>query len=180
MKKAYPIELTTPIAPRPKAYPLTDLEGPSRDTQRIVEEKIRKFALLLEHYEIAPDDAELSGKLVWSLINDHVPGLRAEEPKRKAGRPKTWTREKKIELFFDVFLELLNGATTDAEALRRLVDKGKISETRKRADSAKHRLDEARKDNVVRVYQHMFGELLRNRSFDEIRHIIKTMRGDSE
>lgn len=176
MKKTYSKDLITPITSYQKHYSLTDLDGPDRDFKRIQLERMRKFILLLEHYEITGSGENLATKLVWSLINDHVPGFQLEGAKRKAGRPKTWTREKKLELVLDVISELLDGATTDAEALRRLVQKGKVSEVPKRADSAKHRLDEARQDNVVAAYEIIIMRELRTHSFDEVRQIVEIFR----
>jgi hypothetical protein len=75
----------------PIVRPLGLLHGPTspRGAKGILRARLKKLLLLLEHYDIKPDDPARWLKLAFLLAQDHVPGMRVvEDVSRGRGAPR--------------------------------------------------------------------------------------------
>jgi hypothetical protein len=103
VSKNYPPELLTPFEPmRRPSLAMDAKEFVKAELEKREQERKSKLELLLEHYGISKSDPQVQGKLLWALIDDHVPGFRVRDAKkRKRGKPKD-TVSDKLRLMSDV------------------------------------------------------------------------------
>jgi hypothetical protein len=76
---------------QPIVRPLGLLHGPTSPggAKGILRARLMKLLLLLEHYDIKPDDPARWLKLAFLLAQDHVPGMRVvEDVSRGRGAPR--------------------------------------------------------------------------------------------
>jgi hypothetical protein len=73
----------------PIVQPLGLLYGPTspRGAKGILRARLIKLLLLVEHYDIKPDDPACWLKLAFLLAQDHVPGMRVVENAPQRGAP---------------------------------------------------------------------------------------------
>lgn len=75
------------------------------ELERLKSARAVKIGLLLDHHEIAPSDPQWERKLLWALIDSHVPGL--SDPHRQdkgnsVGAPLDWNVPRNLQLIADV------------------------------------------------------------------------------
>ncbi|MHC2298226.1 hypothetical protein [Rhizobium mongolense] len=75
------------------------------EVSRLRSERAVKIGLLLDHYEIPRSDTEWERKLLWAMIEDHVPGLsdpRRHDEANGVGKPLEWSVSRNLQLIADV------------------------------------------------------------------------------
>ena len=79
---------------QPIVRPLGLLYGPTSPigTKEILRTLVIKLQLLLDHYNIKPNDPACWLKLAFLLAQDHVPGMKVVENATRKGRPPKTTR----------------------------------------------------------------------------------------
>ncbi len=65
-------------------------------------QNIEKLGLLLEHYNIDPNDPDRWFWLSVNLAKNHVPGFKIKTKEEKGGRPQEWDIVKYARLFLEV------------------------------------------------------------------------------
>ncbi|MRH96246.1 hypothetical protein [Agrobacterium tumefaciens] len=121
MSKNYPPELLTPFDPMRRPSLAVDAkEFIKTELEKREHERRSKLELLLAHYGISKNDPQLQGKLLWALIDDHVPGFSVKDAKkRKRGKPKD-TVSDKLRLISDVARLRLDAGRSVIGACREL------------------------------------------------------------
>ncbi len=121
MSKSYPPELLTPFEPmRRPSLAVDPKEFIKAELEKREHERKSKLELLLKHYGITRDDTQLQEKLLWALIDDHVPGFSVRDvTKRKRGKPKD-AASSKLKLISDVARLRLNSGRSVIGACREL------------------------------------------------------------
>jgi hypothetical protein len=74
----------------------------SDDSLFILEERLRKLGLLLEHYKISKDHPDKWLHLALGLAVDRVAGFRVENAGQRPGSPKKWDAILLAKLYFDI------------------------------------------------------------------------------
>ncbi len=121
MSKNYPPELLTPFEPmRRPSLAVEAKEFIKAELEKRERERRFKLGLLVEHYGILKNDPQLQEKLLWALIDDHVPGFSVKDAKkRKRGKPKD-TVSDKLKLMSDVARLRLDAGRSVIGACREL------------------------------------------------------------
>ncbi|MGO7035801.1 hypothetical protein E0H70_28690 [Rhizobium leguminosarum bv. viciae] len=99
----------------PLKEPLTPVRRPAltedadavfqAELERLKSDRAVKIGLLLDHYEIARSDPLWERKLLWALIDNHVPGLadpHRQDEGKPVGAPLDWNVPRNLQLIADV------------------------------------------------------------------------------
>jgi hypothetical protein len=106
VKKPYDGPLNEPLAPMRRPALSENAETVmDAELRRLKSQRSAKMGLLLDHYSVPLNDPAWERKLLWALINDHVPGL--ADPHRdtadnRVGAPLDWTVSRNLQLIADV------------------------------------------------------------------------------
>lgn len=106
MKSNYAGPLLEPLDPMRRPALSEDSRAVFQaELARLKSARAEKIGLLLDHYDIARSDPQWERKLLWALIDNHVPGL--SDPHRQAegkpvGAPLDWNVPRNLNLIADV------------------------------------------------------------------------------
>lgn len=116
--------------------------------------KLRKLKLLIEHYNLAHESADLWPLyLAHKLADDFVPGFKVISKKKKGGRPPRWKNGGYLQLLVDVEKIKREKKCGDRVAIRAMKNRVATKEryARDTIDGLENRLSEARnpKHNIL-------------------------------